>query len=157
MVHYTLLRVVRSNSGLELSISCILAMPVRASSIIELIVIHSVIAHMTIKLVFSRKVHKISRTREMCFLISNFTQILNPALFGALTMALLLRRSRLRITKPWRKRAPCTNNWVPIEERPFQSVAAHMAAHMPTSWAGQESRWQLLGQAPPGCQNLVLI
>ncbi len=28
----------------------------------------------TSKLVFSRKVHKISRTREMCFWISNFTQ-----------------------------------------------------------------------------------
>jgi hypothetical protein len=28
----------------------------------------------TSKLIFSRKVHKISRTREMCFWISNFTQ-----------------------------------------------------------------------------------
>jgi hypothetical protein len=41
----------------------------------------------TIKLVFSRKVHKNSRTREMCFWISNFTHILILELFVAFTMA----------------------------------------------------------------------
>ncbi len=41
----------------------------------------------TIKLLFSRKVHKISRTRELCLWISNFTQILNPELLAAFTMA----------------------------------------------------------------------
>jgi hypothetical protein len=109
----------------------------------------------TIKLVFSRKVHKISRTREMCFWISNFTQILNPALFGALTMALLLRRSRLRITKPWRKRAPCTNNWVPIEERPFQSVAARTCPHLGPGRKVDGNSWDRLRLAAKFSFNLV--
>jgi hypothetical protein len=42
---------------------------------------------LTTKLFFSRKVHKISQTREMCFWISNFTQILILELFRAFKMA----------------------------------------------------------------------
>jgi hypothetical protein len=37
------------------------------------------------------------------------------------------------------------------------SWSASLAAHMPISWAGQERRLQLLGQAGPGHLNLVLI